>query len=169
MTLSKIGFVHQLEVMDGHGNIVDDTGPILNKVPLEGLTFLMLSPFGDTAPINTFYCGLFTKNFIAGDLTTAAKLQIEMGEFVQFEEATRPSWDRSYNGAGSFDNFDSPAVFTPTQDANVYGSFIVSSATKGGVSGLLVSVAKFPSVKKLTAGNEAKLKTSLTYMSKEII
>lgn len=167
--LAKVGFIHHLEILDKNGDVIDDTGPIENVVPFGGIEFLISSPFGDAAPIPTFYCGLFTKNFVPDHSTSVANLQRDMGELINIEEASRPTWDRVYDNGGGYNNYDSPAIITPTQDVAVYGSFVISSDTKGGTNGLLISVARFQEVKRLTALNPARLKTSLTYTSREFI
>lgn len=103
------------------------------------------------------------------DGTSAADIPANMGEFTQYSESTRPIWTKTFIASGQYTNEDAPAVFTPTQDVNVYGSFIVSSPTKGGNSGLLISVARFSTTKALSIGNEARLRTSLTYLPTDII
>lgn len=163
-----VGFKHELEIVDSSGAVIERES-VFNRIPQDGLAFLLQAPFGDTATIPTFYCGLFTNNFIPSDGTTAADLPNSMGEFTQYSEAARPVWTKTFLPYGQYTNQDDPAVFTPTQDANVYGSFLVSSSTKGGNTGLLISVARFSTTKALSIGNEARLRTSLTYLPTDII
>lgn len=164
-----VGFIHTLDATDALGRVVDTSGPTCNRVPAAGLDFLIRAPFGDAVAINTIYAGLFLANFLPQDNTSAADLPILMNEFTQFTEPTRPIWERVYNGSGSYDNDDSPAVFTPTQDVMVYGSFLISAGDKGGNTGLMLSVTRFPSAVRLTAGNPGRLRTSLTYLPTDVI
>lgn len=166
--LKLVGFVHELEILDSQGTVIERER-VCNRIPQDGLAFLIQTPFGDTPPIANFYCGLFTNNFVPTNGTTAADIPVNMGEFVQYTETSRPIWDRTFVPYGQYTNNDSPAVFTPTTDASVYGSFVVSSPTKGGSDGLLISVARFNTTKAITAGNEARLRTSLTYLPTDII
>ena len=164
-----VGFRHQLEIVDLAGNVIKRGPPVFNRIPSAALDWLIMSPFGESAPIPNIYCGLFTKNYIPSDATSADDLPIAMGEFTQFSEASRPVWSRVYDSAGTYTNEADPAVFTPTQDVAVYGSFLVSASEKGGNSGLVLSVARFSTVEQLRAGNAARLKTSLTYLPTDVI
>ncbi len=159
----KPAFRHDLELVDiATGEIVDRV-TVFNRIPDAALEFLMLAPFGQAAPVSTFYCGLLRENFMPSGSMSSADIPTAMGEFIDYEEPTRPIWTPAYDN-GVYSNIASPAIFTPTQDRSVRGSFIVSSATKGGNTGLLLSVARFPTVKQVSVGLEAKLKTGLTYM-----
>ncbi len=163
-----IGFVHELEIVDRFGEVVSRER-VCNRVPKAALDFLIMAPFGDHAQIPNIYCGLFTKNYIPSDASSAADLPIAMGEFTQYAEATRPIWSRVYNNAGTYSNDASPAEFVPTQDVGVYGSFLVTASDKGGNSGLMLSVARFSSVEQLRAGNATRLKVSLTSLPTDVI
>lgn len=161
--MKVLGFRHELEIVDLATGKVIDREVKYNRIPQAGLDFLILSPFGDTPSIGAFYCGLFKNNFVADSNTTSADIPANMGEFLDYTEATRPLWNRAYN-AGTLDNFSSKAVFTPTQDVSIYGSFICSNQTKGANSGLLLSVVRFSTVKQLSTGQEANLVCGLTYI-----
>lgn len=162
--LKVLGFRHELQIFDKATGELVSSEVKLNRVPQAGLDFLIQAPFGDVPAVTEFYCGLFTKNFVADAGTTAADIPNNMGEFVAYSETARPRWARQYNGASTYDNMASKAVFTPTQDATVYGSFIVSNQTKGANTGLLLSVVRFTTTKPLSAGQEAKLICGLTYI-----
>lgn len=167
--LKPVGFIHELELVDKKSGRVISRERVANRVPQDGLAFLIQSPFGDTPAIPTFYCGLFTNNFVPTDGTTAADLPVNIGEFVQYSETVRPTWERTFVPSNQYTNEDDPAVFTPTADATVYGSFVVSSPIKGGTDGLLISVARFSTVKNVSTGIEARLRTSLTYLPNDTI
>lgn len=157
------GFRYALETVNPLTGELEIT-EACNRIPNLGLDFLMRSPFGDTPPIGAFYCLLFTQDFVATGLTTAADIPSNMGEYVDYEETSRPLWDRQYNGAGTYDNAASKAIFTPKNDIFVYGAAMVSNPTKGANDGLLLSVVRFSTRKPLSAGQEAKLVTGLTYI-----
>lgn len=167
-TVMVRGFRHVLELYDKATGELVDREDVFNLIPNVGIDFLAQAPFGDAAPIPQFYCGLFTANYIPTSSVTSAQIPTSMAEFVAYPNATRPSWDRAYANH-THDNAASKAIFLPSVDANVYGSFIVSSPTKGGNDGLLLSVARFSTVKALSAGLEAKLWCGLTYVASNTI
>ncbi|WP_405118744.1 hypothetical protein [Pseudomonas leptonychotis] len=167
--LKVLGFRHEFEIYDKATGILLSREVKLNRIPQAGIGFLIQSPFGELPPISTFYCGLFRNNFVADSSTSAADIPAVMGELVDYSEATRPLWERAYDGAGTQDNSASKAIFTPTADRQVYGSFIVSNPTKGANSGLLLSVVRFATAKNLTIGQEAKLVCGLTYIPTNVI
>ncbi|OLU22905.1 hypothetical protein BVH03_21880 [Pseudomonas sp. PA15(2017)] len=162
-TLNILGFRHELQLFDRRTGELVHREVKHNRIPQAGLDFLAQAPFGDVASIPAFYCGLFTKNFLASANTSAADIPAIMGEFLDYSEPTRPEWLRSYND-GTYDNLASKAVFTPTKDATVYGSFIVSNQTKGANSGLLLSVVRFSTAKQLSVDLDAKLVCGITYI-----
>lgn len=167
--LKVLGFRHELSIYDiATGELVEQEVK-LNRIPQAGIDFLIQTPFGDVAPIPNFYCGLFRNNFSPDTNTSSADIPSLMGELVDYSETTRPIWNRSYNGAGTLDNIANKAVFTPTADKTVYGSFIVSNPVKGGSTGLLLSVVRFATVKTLSIGQEAKLVCGLTYIPANVI
>lgn len=162
--LKILGFRYEFTLTDKATGKVVDSEIQYNRIPQEGIDFLIQSPFGDVPTIGTFHCFLFKNNYVSSGGTKAADIPSAMGEFVDYSEATRPLWDREYDGAGTLSNAGSKAVFTPTADATVYGAGIVSNSAKGSNTGLLLSVVRFSTTKQLTAGLEAKLVCGLTYI-----
>lgn len=162
--LKVLGFRHELQIFDIATGELIESEVKFNRIPQAGLDFLIQSPFGLVAPVPNFYCALFSNNFLADANTSAADLPGVMGEFTAYSEATRPAWVHTYNGAGTIDNFASKAIFTPTADGVAYGSVIVANPTKGANSGLLLSVARYSTVKPLSVGMEAKLLCGITYI-----
>lgn len=169
MIKKNIYFVHQLQTQNKNGDWINEGPPVCNLVPDAGIDFLIGAPFGDASPIANFYCGLFVNNYVPTSSTAPVDIPSGLGEFTQYSELARPEWNKVYDDDGTYTNDASPAVFTPTADATVYGSFIVSSSTKSSTSGLLLSVARFDTTKALTIGNAARLKTSLTYTPADVI
>lgn len=157
------GFYHTLELYSRLTGELVHSETEHNRIPQEGLDFLIQAPFGLVASVPTFYCGLFRNNYVPVAGTSAADIPSVMGEIVDYAEGSRPAWVYAYNGAGTIDNVANKAVFTPTQERTAIGSFIVSSATKGGNTGLILSVARFATAKVLSPDVEAKLVCGLTY------
>jgi hypothetical protein len=162
------GFIYNFELVDAQGNVVD-AWVEKNLIPQVGLDFLIQAPFGDVSPQSDFYCFVFRNAYIPTSATTAADIPSNLGEFVNYSEATRPLWNRGYDGAGTIDNSASRAQFTFTQDQNIYGAGLVSSSTKGGASGLLLSVVRFASPKTVSAGLTLNLTSGITYIPTNIV
>lgn len=163
------GFKWEIELVDTATGEVIEREELRNRIPKEGLDFLIQSPFGVTAPIGAFYCGLFRANYLPVAETTAADIPGAMQEFIDYAEPSRPQWARTYNGAGTQDNYADKAVFTPTADATVYGAFLVASPAKGSSAGPLISVVRFNTAKQLTAGIEARLVAAITYTPTNVV
>lgn len=162
------GFQWTVEIVDECGNIAHKETRF-NLIPSQGMDFLVRSPFGDTAPVSTFYLGLFRGNYVPTPATSAVDIPTNMNEFVEYSEAQRPSWDRSFSAPSSMDNSASKASFTVTQDRTIYGAFLVSDPVKGGNSGLVLSCVRFASPQTVTAGQVVNLSGGLTYISTNVI
>ena len=162
--LKILGFRHELQIFDKLTGELVEHEVKFNRIPQHALDFLIQAPFGDVAPVSQVYCGLFSENFLPQAGTSAADIPSVMKEFLAYSEATRPLWNRAYNGAGTLDNSADKAIFTPTAEGKAYGSFMVSNPVKGSGTGLLLSVVRFNTVKPLSAGLEAKLLCGLTYI-----
>lgn len=167
--LKILGFKHELEIVEIATGKVVAREVKLNRIPQAGIDFLIQAPFGDMPPISTWYCTLYRNNVLPDANTSAADLPSVLGEFVDYSEATRPEFVRSYNGAGTMDNAANKAVFTPTAEQSVYGSAIVSNPTKGANTGLVLSAVRFSTVKPLSIGLEARLVCGLTYIPTNVI
>lgn len=162
------GFQWDLEILSEQGEVTHKESQH-NLIPTQGMDFLVRSPFGDTAPISTFYLGLFRGNYIPTPATSAVDIPTNMNEFVEYSEAERPLWERSFAAPSSMDNAASKASFTITQDRTIYGAFLVSDPTKGGNSGLVLSCVRFASPQTVTAGQVVNLSGGLTYISTNVI
>lgn len=167
--LKILGFRHELEIYDKKTGIVISREVKLNRIPQVGIDFLIQTPFGDVAPIPNFYCGLFRNNVLTSDGMTAADIPSVLGEFTEYSESTRPEWQRVYNGAGSYYNTDAKAEFTATAERDIFGSFIVSNPVKGANTGLLLSVVRFSTVKKISPEHPGRLSVGLTYIPTNIL
>ena len=168
-TLRILGFRHELEIYDKKTGIVLSREVKLNRIPQAGIDFLIQTPFGDVAPITNFYCGLFRNNVMTDGGMKAADIPSVLGEFTEYAEATRPEWQRVYNGAGSYYNTDNKAEFTATAERDICGSFIVSNPVKGSNTGLLLSVVRFSTVKKISPEHPGRLSVGLTYIPTNVL
>lgn len=162
------GFVWDIQILGPDGEPIEREIK-KNLIPQAGLAFLLRAPFGDVSPISNFYLGLFTGNYIPTSATVAADIPSNMGECIDYSQATRPIWNRLYDGNDTLDNVASKAEFTFTQDRTILGAFLVSESTKGGNSGLVLSCVRFASPKPVTAGSTAQMSGGLTYIPTNVI
>lgn len=167
--LKVLGFRHELEIFDKATGVVLSREVKYNRIPQAGIDFLIQAPFGDVAAIPNFYCTLFRNNVLPTAEMTAADLPSVLGEFTEYSETTRPAWERIYNGAGTWDNVASKALFTATAERDIYGSAIVSNSVKGSNTGLLLSVVRFSTVKKISPEHPGRLVCGLTYIPTNVL
>lgn len=167
--LKVLGFRHEFEQFDARTGEVLHREVKFNRIPQQGIDFLIQSPFGDVAAIPNFYCALFRENVLPTADMTAADLPSVLGEFTEYSEATRPSWDRLYNGAGTWSNAESRAIFTATVERDIYGSVIVSNPVKGSNTGLLLSIVRYATVKKISPEHPGRLFCGLTYIPTNLL
>ncbi len=154
------GCVYYPEIVCPDGTVLAGP-PVHNLVPTVGVQHLVGLVRGTGTVIPQWYIGLYEGNFVPSAGTTAADLQSLAGETQVYSELTRPVWADSDDGAGSIDNFASRAEFTFTADRRVYGAFLVSDEVKGGNSGTLLSIARFPSPYDVPAGAKFRLGVAL--------
>lgn len=167
-SLAVKGFQWTLEIKEADGSVAHKETRF-NLIPSQGMDFLVRTPFGDVSPVSTFYLGLFRGNYVPSPATSATDIPTNMNEFIDYSEAQRPLWDRTFSAPSSMDNATSKASFTITQDRTIYGAFLVSSPVKGGNSGLLLSCVRFSSPKPVSVGQVVELSGGLTYISTNVI
>ena len=162
-TILGRGFQYSLYVRDANGEWVQDGPPVFNLIPQAGIDYTAGLMFGTGAsPISSWYMGLIEANFVPDASFTSATLPTI--ECQSYAEATRPAFSHVYDGVSVVSNAGSLATFTMNADKRVYGAFIVSSSTKGGNSGLTLSIARFTTPRDLVAGTEFGVGGVLTYI-----
>lgn len=151
-------YTFTLRHTDGSVEVWEETN-LLPQVAVDHIASLLRG--AGASPISTWYVGIFENNYVPVSSVTAADLPGVVGECVAYSQATRPSWVNTYNGVSVIDNLASKAVFTLTADKTLYGAFLVSASTKGGNTGLLLSIARFASAKVVPNGSELSVSAQL--------
>jgi hypothetical protein len=167
-TLIKRGFIYTLDIWTPDGELVahDEWSEAPNRIPQQGIDYFAgVSMLGGVGPISNWYVGMFEGNYVPDDSTTAADLPAHAGETTAYSEATRPAWDKIYDGVGVINNLANRATFTFTAAKTLYGAFLVSSSTKGGPGGTLLSIARFPTPRQADVGYAARLGVAVTLVS----
>lgn len=153
MSILGKGFEYRLSAQLPGGPVID-LGIEHNLVPQEGVDFWASLFLGSGATPNAnWYMGLFEGNYVPTKNTKAADLPGVVGECVAYSQVARPRWLGVYDGESVIRNI-TKTIFTMTADKTINGAFIVSSSTKAGDGGVLVSIARFASPKVLAAGTE---------------
>lgn len=159
------GFEYDIEVVDKATGRVKDVIRGCNLIPAAGVEFLIQAPFGDASPVGSFYMGLFANDYVPTAPVKAVDIPSVLGEFTNYSEAARPLWNRIFDGTSAQSNTGSRAIFTPTVARRIYGCFLVSSSTKGGNTGMLLSVMRFPNPKDVEVGEELRGLAGITYVA----
>lgn len=164
----SLAYIYEFELVDPDGAVVDSWQE-KNIIPGDGVTYIAEAMFGDTAPVGTFYMGLFQNNFVPDSNTKSSDLQTAAGEFLAYDETTRPLWDRLFDGVGAISNSHSKAEFTCNADQRVYGCFLVSNSAKGSNTGLLLSIARFQTPRDVVQGQVARGRVTLNLIPTEVV
>lgn len=157
------GFVYEGDILMPDGTVIAN-GRDLNLVPQVGINHLAALLRGTGTPISSWYIGVFEGNFVPTSATTAANLQINAQESQAYSESARPEWNETYDGVSVITNLNNRAEFSFTANKRLYGAFLISSATKGGDSGVLLSIARFGSPYDVPAGTTFRLAISTTLL-----
>lgn len=164
-----LGFVYSGEIVYPDGR-VEQVPLTHNLIPQTGIDYFVGSSLrGTKTPISSWYLFLFENNYVPDGTETSAVLQSAIGETQAYDEATRPAWTHAYDGTSVVDNLASRGVFTFNADKTIYGAGIVSVSGKGGNSGQLLSVARFPSPRQPSAGAEFRLAAGITIIPATVI
>lgn len=129
-----------------------------NLIVDEGLKYMLGAALGAVAKLPAFYLALYSGAVSPAANWTAANFAATANEIVSttegYTEATRPVWTPG-TPTTQLDNTASLAVFTiaTASQLNVNGAALLSSNTRGGTTGVLVSAARYANVRTLAAGD----------------
>lgn len=124
----------------------------------EGINSLLNVYFKGATQITTWYTNVFCADYTPVSADTAATFPALATEATtQITEGTRQALTLANSTAKSVHNTANLATITAATDFTAYGAGVYSSATKGGVSGVLFCAAKFPSSRSLKTGDQLKI------------
>lgn len=137
-----------------------------NLVPIEGLNHIVNVVAKQGSQAAAWYLGLFEGNYspVAGDV--AASFPTAATECVTYVPATRPVFTPGATAGGSADNTGARAEFTFSAAKTIYGAFMTPNGTKGGVTGPLLSAARFAEAK--TVAIDDVLRVTATFQATSI-
>lgn len=157
---AKIGGVYETFAPDGLGCVQTS-----NLIVTEGANYLLSCGVGSGTQNTKFYIAPFAGNITVADTLTSATFSATTTELTtQYSESTRVEFVESAPASKSTNNIANPAVFTSAVDnVNIWGVGLLSSSTKGATSGVLLSAAKYSTVRNLpTTGDSLAVKYTLT-------
>lgn len=160
---AQLGSVYNVWAPDGLGYTNDH-----NLIPTQGLNHVLDIVLHNDTQVATWYVALQGGNVSPGATWTAANYASNATELTtQYSEATRVAYVEIAASSGSTNNTASRAEFTSaTDDVDVYGAALLSSSTKGGTTGTLLSAAAFGAVRNLpTTGDKINIGITFTLTS----
>ncbi len=159
----KWGFRYQYEYSEG--GIIIDRGSAENLIPQVGVDHLRGLLRGSATPISNWYLGLYSGNYVPDDPNvTAADLPVNVGEFVDYSGASRLDWEHADEGLSEVSNSGNRAEFTFTGSGTVRGGFLISSSAKGGNTGLLMSIVRFPNPRPVEPGGILRVLAGVVFI-----
>jgi hypothetical protein len=124
-----------------------------------------------TTQITTWYLAPYGGNVSPAASWTAANFTANSTEITStsqgFSEATRQAFVPGTPAAGSVGNDAAKATFSIvcTSTINIYGAGLLSSSTRGGTSGVLLSAVKFGTVRVANDGDPWQCQYDVTLTS----
>jgi len=121
-----------------------------NLVPVAGLNYLLEAALRGGTSYSQFYLALFDGAYTPNPDLKAADFAVSSGELVSssegYSESTRPLWQAGAADSGTMNNDANRATFTivTSGQITIRGAALLSDSTKGGTSGILLSIARFP-------------------------
>lgn len=145
------------------GNVIDSWEED-NLVVNEGLDYVLDTSLSGGTGLVSWYIGLFTGDYTPVASLTAATITAASTETqAQYSEGFRQDWVDAGVSGQSLGNTASPATFTFTPASTlVYGTFLVSDATKGGTTGTLMSASRFTSARTMLSGDVLNVTYSIS-------
>lgn len=134
-------------------------------VPIQGRNHMLGVTLKQEAQVPQWYVGLFEGDYTPTEDVTAQTLPGLATECTAYAEGTRVPLVLGPVAAGSASNADNVTEFTFSSDRTVRGAFIVSAPTKGAATGVLFSIARFPSPRVMAAGSVLRVLAGPTGVS----
>jgi hypothetical protein len=126
-----------------------------NLLPDEGLIYLLSVGLNNGTKLSTWYLSIYSGNYTPLANLTAASYPATASEITSstegYTEVTRPVWTPTPPTTPLIDNLANKASFTiaTASSLTVHGAALLSEATKGAVTGKLISATKFSAARTL--------------------
>lgn len=136
-----------------------------NIVVDEGLNHLLDVAFHGSTQVGTWYIGLFEGNYTPLSTVTAATIAAASTECTAYDETTRVAYNEAAAASKVTTNSANKATFTFNASKTIYGGFLVSTSTKSGTSGTLMSASRFGSAKTVESADQLLVTYTFTASS----
>lgn len=139
--IAQGGYIHDVNGLDERFD--------KNLLPDEGLIYLLSVGLNNGSKLATWYLSLYAANYTPLAGLTAASYPATASEITSntegYTESTRPVWTPTAPTTPLIDNLSNKAAFTiaTASSLTVNGAALLSEATKGAVTGKLISATKF--------------------------
>lgn len=145
-------------------------GDSKNIVVDQGLIHLLDVTLGGTAKNSTWYLMLYANNVSPAADWTAANFNGNASEISSntegYSDTTRREWVDNAAASNAKNNVGSEALFNiysaTSSTITVNGAALVSTNTKGGTSGVLMSATKYAIARTLQSGDDYKVGYQVT-------
>lgn len=130
-----------------------------NRLPAQGLNYLLEAGLRGGAASTQFYLAIFSGAYTPVDGVTAANFATQATEITSaaegYTENLRRPWMPAAAAGGVMDNVANRAAFTiaTASELTIRGAALLSDPVKGGTNGVLISVARFATDRKEADGN----------------
>jgi hypothetical protein len=135
-----------------------------NLIPAEGIAYVIGAAWlASQAKLSAWFLAPYSGNVDPAANWTGANFTSLATEITSategFSNATRPAWTPGAITAGVLGNLAAKAVFNIvcTTNVNIAGAGLLSSNVRGGVTGVLSSATRFPSVRAVYNGDAFEL------------
>src|SRR5690625_1039994 len=122
---------------------------VRNRVVDQGLDFIVAVVLGTTSKAANFYLAPFAGNVTPSAWWTADNFSASATEFTNYTESTRQKFEPGTVADGKISNLNDRAEITigSGNQETIQGIGILTSSTKEGQSGVLLSAARLPTAR----------------------
>lgn len=140
-----------------------------NIVVNEGINKMFDTWLAGGAQTSLYYVSLFSSNSTPSATWTLANYRASLAtEWTNYVEAARPAWAVTSAVSQTITNSASPAVFTATAGATIYGAVIATASNKSGTgdaTGFMVAATRYSTSRSLLTNDVASVSYTISATS----
>lgn len=162
--LAEAGFEYTVELFAPDGRLLDSETRH-NLMPRQGLSHIAEVVFKRAPQAAGWYLAPYEGDYQPQNTDTAAIIAAAATEVTTYTSATRVEFTSAAVVDGALSNVANKAEFTFNADKTVRGAFLVSTAPKGGTTGVLMSIVRFASPKPVENGSVLRITAGVGFTS----
>jgi hypothetical protein len=140
-----------------------------NIVVNEGINRMLSTWLAGGAQTSLYYISLFSSNSTpTATWTLPTYRSTNATEWTNYSEAARPAWAAAAPSSQTITNSASPAVFTATAGATIYGAVLCNASNKSGTgdaTGFMVAATRYASARALLTNDVASVSYTISATS----